>query len=111
MIGWQIDPSTALDASSLETLTALSTIILHATGSVAALPQPNPGVVVVADRTGALARWFTDAGASLALVRPDRHVYAAFHAFEGPEVVRELKITLGVSNPRAHCALQPALGR
>lgn len=99
LIGWEIDPSTALDPPTHGMLAQLPATVLHAASSVAFLPDPTPGVVGVADDTGTLARWFASAGARLALVRPDRHVYAAFDAPEAREVVRELTLALGVPMP------------
>ena len=97
LIGWEIDPDIAIDATTLAILARLPAKLIHATSSVASGPGPGPGssVLAVADPTGTLAHWFERAAVRLALVRPDRHVYAAFDAPEAGGVVRDLTLALG----------------
>ena len=95
VIGWETDPGIAIDATTRALLAALRVKLIHATASVASDTGPDSSTSVVADDSGTLARWFEQAAAPLALVRPDRHVYAAFGAPEAGEVVRDLMLALG----------------
>ena len=44
---------------------------------------------------GKLEAWFTRAGARLAVVRPDRFVFATGSAERGPSMMNELRAALG----------------
>ena len=96
LIGWDIDPSIVIDPITRAMLSRLPAKLVHATSSVASRSGPAAGALTVADDTGTLSRWFARADARLALVRPDRHVYAVFDAPEARAVVHDLTLALGM---------------
>lgn len=99
LIGWEVDPAASLPSDCRPILATLPATLVHAAPSIASLRDSTTGVAVV-DTTGSLERWFDRAGARFALVRPDRHVYAAFGTSEARAVLRELARALDTSPPR-----------
>lgn len=98
LIGLETDPSVALDAPSRAVVDALSIQLVHVSSTFGRTHAKN-GVVSVRDPTGALQEWFKRAGGSLALVRPDRHVYAVFAPNETASTLRALASDVGLLRP------------
>jgi len=95
LVGLGTDPAAGLDARSRATLDALSVRLVHvAFGCGSPTAADTCGVTRVRDLGGALERCLQDDGASLVLVRPDRHVYAALRTDELASAVAGLAAAL-----------------
>jgi 3-(3-hydroxy-phenyl)propionate hydroxylase len=99
LVGFETDPAAALAPESRAIVHALSVTVLQ----IRSRPAPvaaTDGVTVVHDKDGVLQEWFARAGANLALVRPDRHVYAVFGPEQAARAVRDLAAAAGASSTR-----------
>lgn len=107
LIGFGIDPRTGLDARAIETLDRLGTRYLSVYG-LGRRPQGydlrqrsiSPGLVEIEDLSGELGCWLRRSGArvgSVAVIRPDKFVFALVPAAEMPETVAELEYQLGLT--------------
>lgn len=106
LIGFGIDPRTGLDARAIETLDRLGTRYLSVYG-LGRRPQGDdlrrrttpPGLVEIEDLSGDLGRWLRRSGGrlgSVAVIRPDKFVFALAPSAEMPGVVAELRRQLDV---------------
>jgi hypothetical protein len=90
--GWALvsvagDPRSALDADTAEFFRALG-------GITAGVGPDGP----VRDLDGVYARWFQEAGVTMALQRPDFHVYGtAASEHEGRDLIRRLERALAAA--------------
>lgn len=79
IVGWQTDPRAHLDAAAVahwRSLGARFVTVTRARGAHAPASDPDGDYVVVQDIENELSYWFEDAGAEVAVVRPDRYVAA-----------------------------------
>ncbi len=92
VLGRDVDPWAALNAESRRALKAIGAkpICVHS-GSATSCESRE---VTTVDGEGLIPGWFAQAGASMALVRPDRHVYAVFEPQEAASVIREFSRAL-----------------
>ena len=91
LIAWKRDPRLVLDRRSRTRLDELRARLVHAAPTHPPSGRSDADVLAVGDDADAtLARWFARAQASLALIRPDRYVFAAFNPPQAPSAVGEL---------------------
>jgi 3-(3-hydroxy-phenyl)propionate hydroxylase len=81
IVGMHADPRLVV-AQGDEVWTRLGTRLVQIVPAGQSKPPAVPGVCHVTDTTGKLAAWFGRHGAQLAVVRPDRYVFAAVPAVE-----------------------------
>jgi 3-(3-hydroxy-phenyl)propionate hydroxylase len=90
LIAGKRDPRLILDRRSRTTLDRLRARLVHAAPTPPPFGRSDAEILVVGDDADAtLARWFARAQASLALIRPDRYVFAAFNPPQAPSAVGE----------------------
>jgi 3-(3-hydroxy-phenyl)propionate hydroxylase len=99
LVGFETDPAAALDPESRAILHALSVQVVQIASHPAAVAATDR-VTFVCDESGVLQEWFARAGGRLALVRPDRHVYALFGPEEAVRALREMAAAAGVLSIR-----------
>ncbi len=87
LLGWDLDPWAELDARSRGALESVGTKPFSVCGTPAASCDSGQSTSVHADAL--LPDWFAQTGTSMALVRPDRHVYAVFEPQEAASLIRE----------------------
>ena len=95
IVAWMTSVWAALDGECWRTLTAhggrVYRIDTDVTAGNARMSFPcGPEVVLTARGDRLLDRWFARAGMPLALLRPDRHVFAVFQPGEAHSVLAEL---------------------
>ncbi len=93
LVGWRIDPEACLDDLSQEFLKGLRAVLIEVRGPSPAADRSSD-VIAVRDLSGMLDEWFAQAGAPLALLRPDGYAYALFQPSEAPEVLRSVASAL-----------------
>ncbi|MEO5728148.1 MAG: 3-(3-hydroxyphenyl)propionate hydroxylase, partial [Byssovorax sp.] len=74
----------------------LGTTVLEIRRASGRIEARDEGRLLAVDVDGKLEAWFASAGAQLAVVRPDRFVFAAGGADRGPAMMSELRSALGV---------------
>ncbi len=89
ILGFGADPRALVPPSSRSFWEALGTTFLHVA------PHDGGGGGDVIDVTGKLQGWFERAGATYAIVRPDRFVFAAFDGPRASAMTDELRAALG----------------
>ncbi len=94
LIGFDSDPTGALDVGTRTLLSALSIRLVQITTDNSPA-KTSTDITTVEDRSGRLHEWFEQAGAAVVLVRPDRHIYATLAPDRAREVVSDLALALG----------------
>ncbi len=113
VIGFGVDPRIGLDARAIETLNNLGTRYLTVY-DLGRRPQGNddrlrstlPALIEIEDLSGELDRWLRRSGArvgAVAVIRPDKFVFALVPVVELPGAVTELRHQLGLQPSAAPC--------
>lgn len=120
LLGYGVDPRTALSADDLAALQALGTRFVSVY-PIGGRPQGKPGdgrftgddYTDIEDHTGVLTRWFGKAGVrtgGLLLMRPDRYVFGTSAAGQGDKLISELFHQLAVPCSGVTTRDIPAIG-
>ena len=102
LLAWNNDPRAILDddarrrlaRSGVRLATARPGVQLHWDDAA-----PDDGVLVVGDLDGSLKRWFEAHAESVVLLRPDRIVGGASHAYAASDMVRGFDRAVGAADP------------
>jgi 3-(3-hydroxy-phenyl)propionate hydroxylase len=95
VIGMDIDPRAATPRGAHQFWDRLGTTFLQIRRAQGRPQARSDGQLEAVDVDGKLEAWFTRAGARLAVVRPDRFVFATGTAERGPSMMNELRAALG----------------
>jgi 3-(3-hydroxy-phenyl)propionate hydroxylase len=99
VIGMDVDPRLAVPGGARRFWERLGTTFLEIRRASGRIEARDDGHILAVDVDGKLEAWFASAGAQLAVVRPDRFVFAAGGAERGPAMMSELRSALGVDWP------------
>jgi 3-(3-hydroxy-phenyl)propionate hydroxylase len=99
IVCWNNDPLAVLGAEAERWAVLGARLIeLRPAAQLSWAGNDHDGVEVVADRTGALKRWFDASSSSVLFLRPDRFVAAACVAQHAPGASRELAAALSLTD-------------
>ena len=96
VIGMDVDPRIAAPGGARRFWERLGTTFIEIRRASGRIEARDDGRLLAVDVDGKLEAWFARAGARLAVVRPDRFVFAAGSAERGPAMMSELRSALGV---------------
>lgn len=96
VIGMDVDPRAAAPRGARRFLERLGTTFIEIRRASGRIEARGDGRLEALDVDGKLEAWFARANAQIAVVRPDRFVFAAGDAERGPSMMTELRSALGV---------------
>lgn len=103
LLGYGVDPSTALDAPALDVAAQLGVRLVHVTARGVAAQG-----AAAEDHSGALGEWFGDRAERFVLVRPDRFCAAQFTPASAATTLRQFAALLRAAGEPAATPLRKA---
>lgn len=94
VIGMGMDPRACVPAEARARWDEVGTTFVAVRRPGEPATEASQGLLSVVDADGKLEAWFSRAGAKIAVVRPDRFVFAAGNAGRGPAMLAEMRAAL-----------------